>query len=88
MAHYPGTSVSSTNKTDHHDITEILLKLVLDTITQWSINKFFFLNVVSLLILWLPFLSYAMFWTWSIAQGIVFSLILAGGRGNPFLLKI
>jgi hypothetical protein len=23
-----GTSVSSTNKTDHHDITEILLKLV------------------------------------------------------------
>jgi len=31
---------------------------------------------------------YAMFWTWSIAQGIAFSLILAGSRGNPFLLKI
>jgi hypothetical protein len=28
-----GTTVSSTNKTDHHDITEILLKLVLNTIT-------------------------------------------------------
>jgi hypothetical protein len=32
-----GTPVSSTNnknnKTDHHDITEILLKLVLNTIT-------------------------------------------------------
>jgi len=29
----PGTSVSSTNKTDHHDITEILLKVALNTIT-------------------------------------------------------
>jgi hypothetical protein len=26
--------VSSTNKTDHHDITEILLKMVLNTINQ------------------------------------------------------
>jgi hypothetical protein len=25
----PGTPVSSTNKTDHHDITEILLKVAL-----------------------------------------------------------
>jgi hypothetical protein len=30
----PGTSVSSTNKTDHHDISEILLKVTLNTITQ------------------------------------------------------
>jgi hypothetical protein len=30
----PGTLVSSTNKTDHHDITEILLKVVLSTINQ------------------------------------------------------
>jgi len=29
----PGTPVSSTNKTDHHDITEILLKVVLNTIS-------------------------------------------------------
>jgi hypothetical protein len=29
----PGTPVSSTNKTDCHDITEILLKVVLNTIT-------------------------------------------------------
>jgi hypothetical protein len=28
----PGPPVSSTNKTDHHDITEILLKAALDTI--------------------------------------------------------
>ena len=27
-----GTPISSTNKTDHHDITEILLKLALITI--------------------------------------------------------
>jgi hypothetical protein len=30
----PGTLVSSTNKTDCHDITEILLKVVLNTITM------------------------------------------------------
>jgi hypothetical protein len=30
----PGTLVSSTNKTDCHDITEILLKVVLNTINQ------------------------------------------------------
>jgi hypothetical protein len=29
----PGTPVSSTNKTDFHDITEILLKVALNTIT-------------------------------------------------------
>jgi hypothetical protein len=29
----PGTMVSSNNKTDHQDITEILLKVVLNTIT-------------------------------------------------------
>ena len=29
----PGTPVSSTNKTDRHDITEIRLKVTLDTIT-------------------------------------------------------
>ena len=31
---YPGPLVSSTNKTDLHDITEILLKVVLNTIKQ------------------------------------------------------
>jgi hypothetical protein len=30
----PGASVSSTNKTDRHDITEILLKVALNTINQ------------------------------------------------------
>jgi hypothetical protein len=29
----PGTPVSSTNKTDRHDITEILFKVALNTIT-------------------------------------------------------
>jgi hypothetical protein len=35
---FPGTPVSSTNKTDHHDITEILLKVVLNTIYLTLIN--------------------------------------------------
>jgi len=30
----PGTLVSSTNKTDIHDITEILLKMALSTLSQ------------------------------------------------------
>jgi len=30
----PGTPASSTNKTDRHDITEILLKVTLNTITH------------------------------------------------------
>jgi hypothetical protein len=32
----PGTPISSTNKTDRHDITEILLKVALSTINQTS----------------------------------------------------
>ena len=32
----PGTPVSSTNKTDRHDITEILLKVMLNTWTKWT----------------------------------------------------
>jgi hypothetical protein len=35
----PGTLVSSTNTTDRHDITEILLKVALSTITHKPINK-------------------------------------------------
>jgi hypothetical protein len=34
----PGSPVSSTNKTDRHDIAEILLKVALDTIKQ-TISK-------------------------------------------------
>jgi len=34
-----GTPVSSTNKTDHHDITEILLKVALKTITLTLIKN-------------------------------------------------
>ena len=33
----PGPPVSSINKTDHHDITEILLKVALNTIKQTNI---------------------------------------------------
>jgi hypothetical protein len=34
----PGIPVSSTNKTDGHDITEILLKVALNTINQTKTN--------------------------------------------------
>ena len=34
----PGTPVSSTNKTDLHDITEILLKVALNTIIQPTVK--------------------------------------------------
>jgi hypothetical protein len=34
-----GTPVSSTNKTDHHDITEILLKVALNTMKQTNKSK-------------------------------------------------
>ena len=35
----PGPPVSSTNKTDRHDITEILLKVALNTINQIQTNQ-------------------------------------------------
>jgi hypothetical protein len=34
-----GTPVSSTNKTDRHDIAEILLKVALNTINQTKPNQ-------------------------------------------------
>jgi hypothetical protein len=34
----PGPPVASTNKTDRHDITEILLKVALNTIKQTNNN--------------------------------------------------
>ena len=39
----PGTPVSSTNKTDRHDITEILMKVALSTI---NLNLFNFHNLL------------------------------------------
>jgi hypothetical protein len=34
----PGTPVYSTNKTDRHDIAEILLKMALNTITLQTVS--------------------------------------------------
>ena len=47
---YPGTPVYSTNKTDHQDITEILLKVALNTktITPNTILQFFSVKYVAL----------------------------------------
>jgi hypothetical protein len=41
----PGTTVSSTNKTDCHDITEILLKVVLNTITLTHRHELMYYNL-------------------------------------------
>jgi type II secretory pathway component HofQ len=38
---FPGTPVSSTNKTDRHDITEILLKVTLSTIKPQNQKIYF-----------------------------------------------
>ena len=35
----PGNPVSSTNKTDHHKINEILLKVALNTITGFGLDR-------------------------------------------------
>jgi len=40
-----GTPVSSTNKTDLHDITEILLKVALNTINQTKPSLIYFYNM-------------------------------------------
>jgi len=41
----PGPLVSSTNKTDRHDITEILLKVALNTIKQTNIKDVLYLHM-------------------------------------------
>jgi hypothetical protein len=40
----PGISVSSTNKTDHHDITEILLEVALNTLTLIQLGSIWWSN--------------------------------------------
>jgi len=42
----PGTPVSSTNKTDRHDITEILLKVALNIITPYNIMQLVLQNIM------------------------------------------
>ena len=51
----PGPPVSSTNKTNRHDITEILLKVALNTIEQTNNTHFYLLeyrNIRNILFLW------------------------------------
>jgi hypothetical protein len=45
----PGTPVSSTNKTDRHDLTEILLKVAINSIKQTKDEE---LDLLSLC--WIP----------------------------------
>jgi hypothetical protein len=41
MLFSPGTPVSFTNRTNHHDIAEILLKVALNTINQTKSLRYF-----------------------------------------------
>jgi hypothetical protein len=41
-----GFPVSSTNKTDHHDKAEILLKMALSTINPYNSNHLLFRNYI------------------------------------------
>jgi hypothetical protein len=53
LVYFAGPPVSSTNKTDRHDITKILLKVALNTMKQTSIKVFVLRNkknVVELLV--------------------------------------
>jgi hypothetical protein len=45
----PGTLVSSTNKTDCHDITDILLRVALNTITPILLGFFYRYRVIHVL---------------------------------------
>jgi hypothetical protein len=62
----PGTPVSSTNKTDRHDIIQILLKVALNTIkqTNWCSIRFVMhvYMVVTLLLLTMPTLYEIIMW--------------------------
>jgi hypothetical protein len=42
----PGSQVSSTNKTDRHDITDILLKVALNTIKQTNKHTLALLSAI------------------------------------------
>jgi len=54
----PGTPVSSTNKTDGHDITKILLKVALNTITITSNSKMKFVIIYILSLKWIYLLTF------------------------------
>ena len=54
---FPGTLVSSTNKNDHHDITEICLKVALNNINQTYINVFHVIRWVTKIVLKTHFTS-------------------------------
>jgi hypothetical protein len=49
---FPGTLVSSINKTDRHNITEILLKVALNTINQTKSNRLYTKNCSWIILIW------------------------------------
>ena len=78
---FPGTPVSSTNKTDRHDITEILLKVALNTINQPANHH---------LLLCLPILFYFIYPDYNLVLMLLcsFFLILFFVLGGSYLLRL
>jgi hypothetical protein len=54
-----GPPVSSTNKTDHHDITEILLKVVLNTIKQTNKQTYIWYRIHLFFFRWIHIYDYS-----------------------------
>ena len=62
-----GTPVSSTNKPDHHDITEILLKVALSTIKPNQIKLFFYWWLKTMI-----YLNHSYCWNVNTLKGVFF----------------
>ena len=76
----PGTPVSSTNKTDRHDITEILLKLALNTMKQTNKQTLSFYSNRNSLILHVKFCAKNFLKTIIIIQFVIlFAIVFCFG---------
>ena len=64
----PGTTVSSSNKTNHQDITEMLLKMVLNTINQPYMQETYF-KIKEFLPLYLNYLPLVMLFSFPRGEG-------------------
>jgi len=92
---YPGTPVSSTNKTDRHDIIELLLKMTLNTITLFVTA--FLLNLILQKIILHRIVSHNRKWpwnntlydsSWSVTNNIPVSLCDCKGTTCRLTIKI
>ena len=72
----PGRSVSSTNKTDLHDITKTLLKLALSTIKQINKHKDWYARNQNNVSEWRDMSSRGLLFQWAITMNIPLSVLV------------